>query len=359
MMVEANRSVGPGDTLGIIGGGQLGRMTALAAARLGIRCHVFTPDTHGPAEQVCAAATIAPYDDVAALEAFARSVDAVTFEFENIPANSVARLATLVPTRPGWRALETAQDRVLEKRFFNDLGIETAPWAPVSGPDDLTAALADLGRPSILKTARLGYDGKGQARLTDDTDPATAWASLDTDAAVLEGFVDFEREVSVIVARGLDGQTACFEPTENVHRDGILHTSTVPGALTPAQADQARAIATRAAEALDLVGLLAVEMFVARDGRLLVNEMAPRPHNSGHWTMDACHVDQFEQFVRAVCGLPLGDPSRFRAMRMTNLIGAEADAWPDLLARPGVRLHLYGKAESRPGRKMGHVNTPI
>ncbi|MCF8481569.1 MAG: 5-(carboxyamino)imidazole ribonucleotide synthase [Rhodospirillum sp.] len=351
--------IGPGGVLGIIGGGQLGRMTALAAARLGIRCHVFTPETNGPAEQVCAATTIAAYDDTRALEAFAGAVDAVTFEFENIPAASVARLAELVPVRPGWRALETAQDRITEKTFFNALGINTAPWVSVDGVESLEAALAKLGHPSILKTTRLGYDGKGQARLTTETDPKAAWESLRTDAAVLEGFVDFTREVSVIVARGVDGATACFEPTENVHRDGILHTSTVPATLTTGQTETARAIATRAAEALDLVGLLAVEMFVTRTGDLLVNEMAPRPHNSGHWTMDACHVDQFEQFVRAVCGLPLGDPARFRPMRMRNLIGAEADAWPQLLARPGAKLHLYGKSESRPGRKMGHVNTPI
>jgi 5-(carboxyamino)imidazole ribonucleotide synthase len=333
-------------------------MTALAAARLGIRCHIFTPDPDGPAEQVCAAVTIAPYDDFAALESFASAVDAVTFEFENIPAASVAHLAERIPVRPGWRALETAQDRITEKTFFNDLGIATAPWAPVNGPDSLEAALETLGRPSILKTTRLGYDGKGQARLTAETNPKAAWDSLRTDAAVLEGFVDFTSEISVIVARGLDGATACFEPTENVHRDGILHTSTVPSALTADQAETARSIATRAAEALDLVGLLAVELFVTRTGEILVNEMAPRPHNSGHWTMDACHVDQFEQFVRAVCGLPLGDPTRFRPMSMRNLIGADADTWPELLAHPGAKLHLYGKAESRPGRKMGHVNIP-
>ncbi|WP_413203421.1 5-(carboxyamino)imidazole ribonucleotide synthase [Rhodospirillum sp. A1_3_36] len=350
--------IGPGRTLGIIGGGQLGRMTALAAARLGIRCHIFTPDSDGPAEQVCSAVTIAPYDDFAALEAFANAVDVVTFEFENIPAASVAHLAERVAVRPGWRALDTAQDRITEKTFFNDLGIATAPWVPVDGLDSLDAALMKLGRPAILKTTRLGYDGKGQARLTAETDTKTAWDSLKTDAAVLEGFVDFTCEVSVIVARGVDGATACFEPTENVHRDGILHTSTVPSALTPNQAKTAQSIATRAAEALDLVGLLAVELFVTRTGEILVNEMAPRPHNSGHWTMDACHVDQFEQFVRAVCGLPLGDPTRFRSMRMLNLIGADADSWPRLLAQPGAKLHLYGKSESRPGRKMGHVNMP-
>ncbi|ABC21852.1 5-(carboxyamino)imidazole ribonucleotide synthase [Rhodospirillum rubrum] len=352
--------VGPGARLGILGGGQLGRMTALAAARLGISCHIFTPEDNGPASQVCPMVTLAAYDDLDALSRFAASVDVITFEFENIPAASVAHLAALRPVRPGWKALETAQDRILEKRFFNDLGIATAPWAPVTdGPQSLAEAVAKIGCPAILKTTRLGYDGKGQVRLNAPGDSAAAWAALGNRPAVLEGLVPFVSEISVIIARAPDGATACFEPTLNHHREGILHTSSVPAPIRPQTAIAARAIAESAALALDLVGLLAVELFVLADGSLLVNEMAPRPHNSGHWTMDACHTDQFEQFVRAVCGLPLGDPSRFRAMRMTNLIGDEVHDWPLLMATPGARLHLYGKVESRRGRKMGHVNTPV
>ncbi|GEO82086.1 5-(carboxyamino)imidazole ribonucleotide synthase [Pararhodospirillum oryzae] len=360
-----HKPIGPGGWLGILGGGQLGRMTALAAARLGIRCHVFTPEREGPAEQVCARATIAPYQDLVALDRFAQSVDALTFEFENVPAASLAALehnrpgGRVLPLRPGPRALEIAQDRVREKTFFGELGIPTAPWHPIDGPIALQAALLAVGGPAILKTNRLGYDGKGQVRLKPGDDATAAWNALGGVPAVLEGMVPFTAEVSVIIARGVDGATACFEPTENVHRNGILHTSTVPARLTPAQIEQAKAIALTAARALDLVGLLAVELFVAPDGALLANEMAPRPHNSGHWTMDACHADQFEQLVRAVCGLPLGDPGRFRPMRMTNLIGVDAETWPAILARPGARLHLYGKADCRPGRKMGHVNDPF
>ncbi|WP_142847566.1 5-(carboxyamino)imidazole ribonucleotide synthase [Telmatospirillum sp. J64-1] len=346
----------PGSTIGIIGGGQLGRMTALAAARLGYRCHIFTPEREGPAEQVSHACTVAEYTDRAALEAFASSVDVVTFEFENIPAESVRLLAEHVAVRPGWNVLETAQDRLAEKRFFNGLGIETAPWREVTGPDSLAAAVADLGRPSVLKTTRLGYDGKGQVKITDGTDLAEAWASLKTDVAVLEGFIHFEREVSVIVARGLDGAWACFDPVENRHVNHILDTTLAPAPISESLAEQAIGIARKAAESLELVGLLAVEMFVTKSGHLLVNEMAPRPHNSGHWTMDACLTDQFEQFVRAVCGLPLGSPERHSNAIMKNLIGDEVESWPALLQEPGAKLHLYGKAEARPGRKMGHVN---
>ncbi len=345
----------PGSIIGILGGGQLGRMTALAAARLGLRCHVFCPEADSPAARVTDAATVAAYDDEKALRAFAAQVDVVTFEFENIPADAVRLMADLVPVRPGARALEISQDRLREKAFFNGIGLETAPWREVDGPESLSRAVAEVGAPAILKTTRLGYDGKGQVRVDPGTDLAGAWRGFGADVGVLEGFVDFEREISVIVARGIDGAWAAFDPVENRHANHILDTTTAPAVLAPSLALQAIEAARRSAEALDLVGLLAVEMFVTRDYRLLINEMAPRPHNSGHWTMDACLTDQFEQFVRAVCGLPLGSPERHSDAVMTNLIGDDFNLWPEILAEPGARLHLYGKTEARPGRKMGHV----
>lgn len=348
-------SLAPGSTIGIIGGGQLGRMSALAAARLGYRVHVFCPEADSPTEQVVAAATVAEYTDIAALEAFARAVDVVTFEFENIPADSVRALSNLVPVRPGWKVLEVAQDRVAEKTFFNSIGIETAPWAKVTSAAELKDAVAKLGRPSVLKTTRFGYDGKGQVKITADTDLDEAWASLKTNEAILEGFIDFDGEISVIVARGLDGGSATFDPAWNVHTNHILDTTTIPAPIPRSLAQAAMEAAHKVAGALDLVGLLAVEMFVTKDGRILANEMAPRPHNSGHWTIDACVTDQFEQFVRAVCGLPLGSPERHSDAIMKNLIGDDVNDWPDILKDPVAKLHLYGKAEAREGRKMGHV----
>lgn len=331
-------------------------MTALAAARLGYRCHIFTPETDSPAAQVSAAVTVADYDDEAALRRFVASVDVVTFEFENVPAESVRLLAEDKPVRPDWNVLRVAQDRILEKRFFNSIGVPTAPWREVDGPESLAAAIDAIGRPSVLKTTRLGYDGKGQVKIVADTDPAEAWRRMGAPVGVLEGFVDFTCEVSVIVARGLDGRMASFDAVENRHVNHILDTTIAPADLSPELAGSARAIAEESARALNLVGLLAVEMFVTRDGRILVNEMAPRPHNSGHWTMDACLTDQFEQFVRAVCGVPLGLPARHSDAEMKNLIGDDANTWLDVLREPGARLHLYGKSEARPGRKMGHVN---
>lgn len=345
----------PGSTIGIIGGGQLGRMTVLAAARLGYRCHILTPEDDSPAAQVANRTTVAAYDDLAALRNFARAVDVITFEFENVPSESVRVMAELAPVRPCWSVLDIAQDRLSEKRFFNALGIETAPWREVGDAEGLAAAVAALGRPCILKTTRLGYDGKGQVRIDDDTDLDDAWCRMGAAIGVLEGFVDFEREISVIVARGVDGATACFDPVENRHRHHILDTTIAPAAIATDLARAAEAIARHAAEALDLIGILAVEMFVTRDGRLLVNEMAPRPHNSGHWTMDACVTDQFEQFVRAVCGLPLGSAERHSDAVMTNLIGADVEQWLAILSDPAAKLHIYGKMEARPGRKMGHV----
>ncbi len=348
-------AIPPGSVIGIMGGGQLGRMTALAAARLGYRCHIFTPERDSPAAQVAAVTTVAAYEDEAALDAFANAVDVVTFEFENVPGASVRRLTERAIVRPSWTCLATSQDRLAEKDFINGLGIATAPYRPVDGLPALQAAVTALGRPAILKTVRFGYDGKGQCRIGADTNLLTAWTAMGGQAAVLEGFVDFEREVSSIVARGPDGHLAAFDVVENRHVDGILDTTVAPAPIPATLAAQAVRIASAIAEGLDLIGLLAVEMFVGRDGHLLVNEIAPRPHNSGHWTMDACITDQFEQFVRSVCGLPLGSPARHSDARMQNLIGNAAHTWPQLLTDPTARVHLYGKAEARPGRKMGHV----
>ncbi|MGE5145730.1 MAG: 5-(carboxyamino)imidazole ribonucleotide synthase [Candidatus Eiseniibacteriota bacterium] len=345
----------PGSTIGILGGGQLGRMTALAAANFGYRVHIFCPEPGAPASLVSAATTVAAYDDGAALDAFADAVDVVTFEFENVPSATVERLAARVLVRPGARALHVAQDRLREKTFLAELGIATAPFRSVDGVSALTRAVAEIGPPAILKTSRFGYDGKGQIRIEAGIDPAEIWRRLGADLGILEGYVDFAREISVIVARGAGGETASYVPVENRHVNHILDTTVAPAPTAKPLAHRAQAMAGRIAEALELVGLLAVEMFETRAGEILVNEIAPRPHNSGHWTMDACHVSQFEQFVRAVAGLPLGSPERHSDAVMKNLIGEEVNDWSRLVAEPGARLHLYGKTEARPGRKMGHV----
>ncbi len=353
--MTAQAPLPPGSTIGILGGGQLGRMLAQAAARLGLRACIFCPEADSPAGAVAAAAIAASYEDEAALTAFAQRVDAVTYEFENIPVATVEYLAARRPMRPGAKALRLTQDRLAEKTFLNDIGLETAPFAAVDGPADLAAARARLGAPAILKSRRFGYDGKGQTRVSAETDPAAAWAGIGARSAVLEGFVRFAREISVVAARGLDGRIACYDPIENVHRNHILHTSQVPAAIEAPTAAAAHAIAGRILNALDYVGVLAVELFVAGDGRLLVNEIAPRVHNSGHLTLDACAVSQFEQHVRAVCGWPLGATARHSDATMVNLIGAEVEEWRNIAAQPGAALHLYGKREARPARKMGHV----
>jgi 5-(carboxyamino)imidazole ribonucleotide synthase len=344
----------PGATIGIMGGGQLGRMTAMAAARLGYRCLVLTPEPDAPAAQVAASITAA-YDDPEALAAFAARADVVTIEFENLPTAPLARLAQRLPVRPSPEVLAVCQDRRREKAALDGIAVPVAPWRAVDGPDALAGALGELGGPSILKTATLGYDGKGQLRLAPGDDPAAAWERLGAGSAVLERVVDFALEVSVITARGLDGAVASYVPVENRHEHHILATTLVPAPIPAALATDAVAGAERIAAALGVVGLLAVEMFVTRDGRLLVNELAPRPHNSGHWTIDACPTSQFEQLVRAICGLPLGAVDRLADARMDNLIGEAVAGWPEVLAEPGARLHLYGKREVRPGRKMGHV----
>jgi 5-(carboxyamino)imidazole ribonucleotide synthase len=345
----------PGSVIGILGGGQLGRMLALAAARMGLRVHVFDPDPRAPAAQVCARHVCAGYDDGAALAAFAAGVDVVTYEFENVPTAALDRIEALCPIRPNRRALATAQDRLAEKAFLNAAGIATAPWRAVASAADLAAALDAIGTPAILKTTRLGYDGKGQARITDRADADAAYAVMAGAPAILEGFVAFSAEVSVIAARGLDGSVAAFDPGENVHEAGILRSTTVPARLTAAMRADAVLVAARILGALDYVGVLGVEMFVTAQG-LLVNEIAPRVHNSGHWTQNGCAVDQFEQHLRAVSGWPLGDGGRHSDVRMENLIGADVERLAALARSPAAAIHLYGKAETRVGRKMGHVN---
>ncbi len=345
----------PGSTIGILGGGQLARMLSLAAARLGIGCHVYAPEPESPAFAVSAARTVAAYDDFAALEAFAAKVDAVTYEFENVPGDTAAFLDAHVPVAPGVAALKTAQDRIAEKTFISGLGIPVAPFAEVSDLASLEAAIARIGRPAVLKTRRFGYDGKGQTKIQADTDPAAAFDEIGRQPAVLEGFIRFEKEVSVIAARSWSGEVAVYDVPENHHENHILRTSTVPARISPAVAEQARAYGGRIIAALEYVGVIGVEMFVAGDG-VIVNEIAPRVHNSGHWTMDACHVSQFEQHVRAVCGWPLGSPERYADVVMTNILGDEIGRWRELAAEPRVHIHLYGKAEARQGRKMGHFN---
>ena len=354
MKTDPARPIPPGSTIGIMGSGQLGRMTALAAARLGYRCHVFSPEADGPAEQV-AAATVALYSDVAALERFAAEVDVVTFEFENVPHDCVKLLSRRVRVRPGWKCLHISQDRLREKDFLATIGVPTAAYEKIAGADALARAAAKLGRPAVLKTTRLGYDGKGQVLVGEDTDPQAAWTEMGADEGILESFIDFEREISVIVARTHDGQLSAFDPVENHHVDHILDITIAPAPISPALAHDAVDIAGRIAQSMDLVGLLAVEMFVTRQGEILVNEIAPRPHNSGHWTIDACLTSQFEQFVRAICGLPLGSPERHSDAVMKNLIGADIESWPELLSDARAKVHLYGKTKTRPGRKMGHV----
>jgi 5-(carboxyamino)imidazole ribonucleotide synthase len=348
----------PGDTIGILGGGQLGRMLAMAAARLGLRCQVFSPDPDSPAFDVVLNATCAEYADVEALELFAGDVDVITYEFENVPAASAMILAARRPVLPNRTVLETTQDRLAEKDFVRQLGIGTADYADVSSAAALRTAITKVGLPAVLKTRRFGYDGKGQAIIRDGDDPDRIWEDLSTRSAILEAFVPFEREISVIAARNAEGQVECFDVTENKHSDHILKTSHVPAMIPGALAAQARDIAKRIADALNYIGVLAVEMFVVQgnDGpKILVNEIAPRVHNSGHWTLDGASISQFEQHIRAIAGWPLGKPVRHGSVTMTNLIGDEVNDYARWLTVPGATVHLYGKEASRPGRKMGHV----
>jgi 5-(carboxyamino)imidazole ribonucleotide synthase len=354
----ASTMLTPGATIGILGGGQLGRMLALAAAQLGLKTHIYCPDEDSPAFDVCAAKTIAAYEDEAALKTFASGVDVVTYEFENVPARTAEVLAAVRPVRPDAAALAASQDRLVEKEFMASLGIATAPFLAVDTAGSLARAVAQLGRPSILKTRRFGYDGKGQTQIKEGTDLAVAFRSLGGAPCILEGMVPFTKEVSVICARGMDGTFAAYDVCENAHEHHILHRTLVPAALAPDTAAKAIAMAHEIADALAYVGVLAVELFVTQERgveTLRVNEIAPRVHNSGHWTLDGAVTSQFEQHVRAICGWPLGVTTRHgTSVEMQNLIGAEVYDWPNLLADEGVSLTLYGKGEERPGRKMGH-----
>jgi 5-(carboxyamino)imidazole ribonucleotide synthase len=348
----------PGSTIGILGGGQLGRMLALAAARFGLHCHVYCPEKDSPAFDVVRRISENRYDDREALAKFADAVDVITYEFENVPVETAAFLASRKPVLPDAKVLATTQDRLIEKRFVTSLGFETAAFAEVNNADDLARAIEKIGCPAVLKTRRFGYDGKGQTKITPASEPATAFGEVGNAPSILEAFIPFEREISVIAARGRGGHVECFDVTENEHGDHILRRSLVPAKVSASIADRALHVAGRIAEALDFIGVLAVEMFVVADGaghKVLVNEIAPRVHNSGHWTIDGASVSQFEQHVRAIAGWPLAHPVRRGRIEMFNLIGDEAEDYAKWLTVPDAALHLYGKSEWRPGRKMGHV----
>ena len=347
-----------GDVIGILGGGQLGRMLSVAASRLGLHCHIFEPGANPPAGDVAHKVTTAPYEDAAALKAFAESVSVVTYEFENVPTSALDLIESLRPIRPNREALRTSQDRLTEKDFLSGLGLTTAPYRAIDTLADLEAALKELGTPAILKTRRRGYDGKGQVRISDISEAPAAFAAMAGAPAILEGFVAFEREASVIAARGVDGSVSAFDPGENVHGEGILRTTTVPANLTARQRQDAVLLAGRILNALDYIGVMGVELFVTPTG-LIVNEIAPRVHNSGHWTQNGCTVDQFEQHIRAVAGWPLGDGQRHSDVVMENLIGDDMLRVPEIAKEPNAALHLYGKAERKAGRKMGHVNRVV
>jgi len=343
-------------TIGILGGGQLGRMSALAAARLGIRTHIYTPEENSPASQVATRSFIGAYDDKKKLKTFAASVDVISYEFENIPVETVRYLQGIRPLYPDDRLLEMAQNRVTEKQFLNDIGIETARWAAVSSPQQAAKAANALGCSEfILKTVRFGYDGKGQVFCDSIESIEDNWPKLRSDEIILEQCIDFACEISVIVARDVLGQTALYGPMLNEHKNHILAKTTMPAPIPQQLAAKARDTALRLAEAVDLIGVLALELFITKDGTLLANEIAPRPHNSGHWTIDACSVSQFEQHVRTICGLPVGPPGRHADATMINLIGRDALDLALWLEMPRACLHLYGKDEIKEGRKMGHV----
>jgi len=351
------RPLPPGSTIGILGAGQLGRMLAVAASQLGFRCRIYS-DVPGPASDVAISTTIGPYEDLEKISGFAHLTDVVTYEFENVPVSAAEAVARVRPVRPGIKALEIAQDRHKEKSFVSALGIPLARFASIETPAHFAAALAEVGAPSILKTRRLGYDGKGQARISSASEIGTAFDEIARAPATLEALVDFECEISVLLVRSLSGEIRCYDIPTNHHAGGILRTSTVPSQIPAVHLERARAIAGKLAEALDYVGVIGVEMFYLGDQPepLLINEFAPRVHNSGHWTMDACAVGQFENHIRAVAGWPLGATDRHSNCVMTNLIGDDVLAWPALAAEAGTCLHLYGKNEARAGRKMGHVN---
>lgn len=345
----------PNSTIGILGGGQLGRMLSVAASRLGLKTHIYEPSANPPAGQVADQVTTASYDDQDGLAAFAKAVDVITFEFENVPTSALDQLEKSRAIFPPRRALATSQDRLLEKTFLQENGIPVAAFANIEGPEDWTEAQSKIGTHSILKTRRFGYDGKGQVRLSSLEDPSQAWDMIDNTPAVLEEMIDFNCEISVIGARDQSGRITCYEAGENVHKDGILDTTTLPASLPRNLIQDAILITGKILNALDYVGVIGVEFFATKQG-LLVNEFAPRVHNSGHWTQDACLIDQFEQHIRAIAGWPLGDGTRHSDVVMTNLIGADVEAIEAISQDSHAAIHLYGKAEVKPGRKMGHVN---
>jgi 5-(carboxyamino)imidazole ribonucleotide synthase len=357
--MTAQKPLFPGARIGVMGGGQLGRMFALAARRMGYRVHTFSPDKDGPAAQLSDRATAASYADEAAVRKFARTIDVLTFEFENIPASTIEWASSNRLVRPRGEVLLIAQNRLREKEFLSDAGFPVAPFRKVAGLADLTKAVETIGRPAILKGGAFGYDGKGQERIDSDSDLEAIWSGREDEVCVLEQVIDFEREISVIVARAPDGSTAVFPVCENVHRNHILDLTLAPARVDERVAQAARELACAVALRFELVGLLAVEMFLKRDGEIVINELAPRPHNSGHWTIEGCVTSQFEQHVRAVCGLPLGATDLLRPAAMVNLLGdlwsGGEPNWPAALVEPNVHLHLYGKKQPRPGRKMGHL----
>jgi 5-(carboxyamino)imidazole ribonucleotide synthase len=363
-------TIPPGSTIGILGSGQLGRMLAIAASEMGYHCHIYSPEMDAPAYEAAKSFTVSSYTNAEALERFAQKVDVITYEFENVETTALATIPSAHKIRPGIDVLKTAQHRLREKEAVSKLGIKTAPYAPVSSLAELKVAAEKLGTPCILKTCTMGYDGKGQWMLKSMEDVNSlchpdqakrveeSLRSLDfarDDRFVLEGYVPFTMEISVIVARSATGDIACYPPVQNTHKNHILHETIAPAPISPELSAKAQAMAKTIAEGLGLVGLMAVEMFVTTQGEILVNELAPRPHNSGHWTLDACITSQFEQAIRAICGLPLGSVEKLCDARMLNLIGDDVNDWPKYLAMPDAKLHLYGKKESRPGRKMGHV----
>ncbi|MDP8914067.1 MAG: 5-(carboxyamino)imidazole ribonucleotide synthase [Pseudomonadota bacterium] len=346
----------PGSTIGIVGGGQLGRMLAIAAAQLGYRCHIYAPNEAPPAVEVSARFTRGRYEDEAALARFGSEVDVATYEFENIAAGPLGALAAEAPLYPPRRALEIAQDRLAEKEFVLELGGRPAPFASVNSAAELERALAKIGTPAILKTRRFGYDGKGQARIMAPAEAAAAWEAVRGAPCVLEGFIRFEAEFSILLCRAASGEMISWDAPRNSHLNGILDRSEIPAGpeLRPAIAE-AEQLARKVADALDYVGVLTLEFFASADGPIF-NEMAPRVHNSGHWTIEGALSSQFENHIRAICGLPLGDTGLvLPRVAMQNLIGSDANAWREILSDPAAHLHLYGKKEARPGRKMGHV----
>lgn len=355
MPTKVQSVVPPGGTVGILGGGQLGRMLSMAAARLGLRSAIYAPEAESPAFQVSDWHVVARYDDNASLADFAGRVDVVTYEFENVPGDTANILNALRDVRPSPAALTIIQDRLAEKRFVREAGIGTAPFAPVDDEVSLDDALSAIGTPAVLKTARFGYDGKGQRMVRQPADLMPAWQALNRSPCILEGFVSFRRELSLVAARGLNGAIACYDLVENRHENHILRSTLAPARASGHLRAEARRIAETLLSAFDYVGVMGVELFETDSGTLLVNEIAPRVHNSGHWTIDACPVSQFEQHIRAVCGWPLGDTTRHSDAIMTNLLGDEIERWQELAAQPATALHHYGKGDAREGRKMGHV----